>query len=140
MPRRKVDAAAVVFALLVVATLAAFAYSEKAKRDPLLVDNEKFHPQADCRRHVKLKFRTTTTNDHATVEVIRPNGKTVDVLASKQFLKRYSYHVYHWDGTNEGGRPAPPGPYRVRVMLESEGRSLTLPKKFHLRKARQGEC
>ena len=38
MPRRKVDAAAVVFALLVVATVAAFAYAQRVKRDPLLVD------------------------------------------------------------------------------------------------------
>ena len=38
MPRRKVDAAAVVFALLVVATLAAFAYAQRVKRDPLVVD------------------------------------------------------------------------------------------------------
>ncbi|MBN9622562.1 MAG: hypothetical protein J0H06_06350, partial [Actinobacteria bacterium] len=38
MPRRKVDLAAVVFALLVVATLAAFAYAQRVKRDPLLLD------------------------------------------------------------------------------------------------------
>jgi hypothetical protein len=140
MPRRKVDAAVVVFALLVVATLAAFAYSERAKRDPLLVDKESFHPRAACREHLKLKFRTTTTNDHATVEVVRPNGKSVAVLASKQYLKRYSFHTYDWDGTNEGGHPAPPGPYRLRVLLESEGRTLTLPRTIHLRPARQEEC
>jgi len=38
MPRRKADLAAVVFALLVVATLAAFAYAQRVKRDPLLLD------------------------------------------------------------------------------------------------------
>ena len=38
MPRRRIDAAAVVFALLVIATLAAFAYAQRVKRDPLVVD------------------------------------------------------------------------------------------------------
>ena len=38
MSRRKVDAGAVVFALLVVATVAAFAYAQRVKRDPLLLD------------------------------------------------------------------------------------------------------
>jgi hypothetical protein len=41
MSRRKVDAGAVVFALLVVATVAAFAYAQRVKRDPLLVDRVK---------------------------------------------------------------------------------------------------
>jgi hypothetical protein len=145
MPRRKVDAAAVVFALLVVATLAAFAYSQKVKRDPLLVDrftpkSKSFAPKGKCKRRVKLKFRTTTTNDQATVEVIRPGGETVDVLASKQFLKRYSYHVYHWDGTDGAGKLQPPGRYRLRVVLEGEGRSLTLPGTIRLHAPRQGEC
>jgi hypothetical protein len=145
MPRRKVDAAAVVFALLVVATLAAFAYSQQVKRDPLLVDrftpkSKSFAPQGKCKRRVKLKFRTTTTNDQATVEVIRPGGETVKILASKEFLKRYSYHVYHWDGTGEDGKLEPPGRYRLRVVLEDEGRSLTLPGTIRLHRPRQGEC
>jgi hypothetical protein len=79
MPRRKADAAAVVFALLVVATVAAFAYAQRVKRDPLLVDrfapkSKVFTPKGECHRRVRLKFRTTTTNDHGTVEVIRPGG------------------------------------------------------------------
>ena len=88
MPRRKVDAAAVVFALLVVATVAAFAYAQRVKRDPLLVDrfgiapttftpNGALPPDA-----IKLKFRTTTSND-ATVEVIRPGGEIVAVARPK---------------------------------------------------------
>ncbi len=99
MPRRKADAAAVVFALLVVATVAAFAYAQRVKRDPLLVDrveighkkSNSFTPKGQCDRRIKLKFRTTTTNDHGTVEVIRPGGEIVSVLAKKEFLKRYTY-------------------------------------------------
>jgi hypothetical protein len=131
MPRRKVDAAAVVFALLVVATVAAFAYAQRVKRDPLLVDrvgiggkkSNAFTPP--CGR-IKLKFRTTTSND-GTVEVIRPGGEIVAKLAHHTFLKRYSFHTYFWDGMNEEGVVQPPGRYKLRVILEDEGRSLTAP-------------
>lgn len=147
MPRRKVDAAVVVFALLVVATAAAFAYAQRVKRDPLLVDrveigkkkSNAFTPRGDCERRIKLKFRTTTSND-ATVEVIRPGGEVVRVLARKKFLKRYTLHTFYWYGINNDGVAQPPGRYRVRVLLEDEGRELTLPGPIRLHRPRRGEC
>jgi hypothetical protein len=143
MPRRKVDAAAVVFALLVVATVAAFAYAQRVKRDPLLVDRVGIGPKNSneftppCQR-IKLKFRTTTSND-GTVEVIRPGGEIVATLAGHTFLKRYSYHTFFWDGTNEEGVVQPPGRYKLRVILEDEGRSLTAPGTIRLMKVPQGK-
>jgi hypothetical protein len=143
MPRRKVDAAAVVFALLVVAALAAFAYAQHVKRDPLLLDrvgiggkkSNAFTPPCNG---IKLKFRTTTSND-ATVEVIRPGGEIVAQLAHQTFLKRYSYNTFFWDGTNEDGVVQPPGRYRLRVMLEDEGRTLTAPGTIRLEKVPTGK-
>jgi hypothetical protein len=140
MPRRRVDAAAVVFALLVVATAAAFAYAQRVKRDPQVIDKYKiageksnaFTPAGPCHRRIRLKFRTTTSND-ATVQVIRPGGGVVRVLARDTFLKRYTYHAYHWDGKNDQGVIQPPGRYRLRVLLEDEGRTLTLPGTIRLR-------
>ena len=142
MLRRKVDAAAVVFALLVVATLAAFAYAQRVKRDPLLVDRVGIGPRGSnyftppCDR-IKLKFRTTTSND-GTVEVIRPGGEIVAKLARHTFLKRYSYHTFFWDGMNEDGVVQPPGRYKLRVVLEDEGRSLTAPGTIRLQKVPAG--
>ena len=138
MPRRKADAAAVVFALLVVATLAAFAYSQRVKRDPLVIDH--FTHKGVCHSQVRLRFRTTTTNEHATVEVVRPDGEVVKTLADRQELKRYHYHTYHWDRTNEAGVVQHPGRYRLRVLLEDEGRELTMPETFHLAKLEAGKC
>jgi hypothetical protein len=142
MPRRKADLAAVVFALLVVATLAAFAYAQRVKRDPLLLDrvgiggkkSNSFTPP--CGR-IKLKFRTTTSNE-GTVEVIRPGGEIVAKLARHTFLKRYSYHTFHWDGTNEDGVVQPPGRYKLRVLLEDEGRTLTAPGTIRLQEVPPG--
>ncbi|MFT3864780.1 MAG: hypothetical protein QM729_10950 [Solirubrobacterales bacterium] len=134
MPRRRIDAAAVVFALLVLGTVAAFAYAQRVKRDPQVIDKYKiagrhtnaFTPAGPCHRRIRLKFRTTTSND-ATVEVIKPGGQVVRLLAEGTFLKRYSYHVYHWDGKDDAGVIQPAGRYRLHVLLEDEGRSLTLP-------------
>ena len=143
MPRRKVDAAAAVFALLVLATVAAFAYAQRVKRDPLLVDRVEigpkksnvFYPESGCGGPtIKLRFRTTTSNE-GSVEVIRPGGESVSVLAEDTFLKRYSYHVFHWDGKNGKGVLQPPGRYRLRVLLGDEDRSLVLPGTIRLHKA-----
>src|ERR1700759_3428882 len=142
MPRRKVDLAVVAFALLVVATLAAFAYAQRVKRDPLLLDrvgigaknSNSFTPP--CER-IKLKFRTTTSND-GTVEVIRPGGEIVAKLARHTFLKRYSYHTFFWDGKNEDGVTHPSGLYKLRVILEDEGRALTAPGTIRLHKLPKG--
>ena len=56
MPRRRVNAAALVFALLVLATVAAFAWAQRLKRDPLVLDrvtfgtphSRSFTPNGDC--------------------------------------------------------------------------------------------
>lgn len=137
MPRKPVSraAAAVVFALLVLATVAAFAYSQRQKREPLVVDKVKigvgtqkaFTPNGDCRRdNVRIRFRTTIS-DQGTVQVIKPGGRTVLTLARDEFLKRYTIHTYYWDGRQRSAGVAPPGRYKVRVKLLGEGRTLVLP-------------
>jgi flagellar hook assembly protein FlgD len=146
MPRRKVDLAAVAFALLVVATLAAFAYAQRVKRDPQVIDKFKiagkktngFTPAGPCHKRVRLKFRTTTSNE-ATVEIIKPGGMLVRTLAH-EFLKRYSYHAYHWDGKDDAGAIQSVGRYRMRVILEDEERSLTLPGTIRLQPQGSVRC
>jgi hypothetical protein len=141
MPRRKADLAAVVFALLVVATLAAFAYAQRVKRDPLVVDRvaigKKSTPFIPPCSQVRLRFRTTTSNE-GTVEVIRPGGEIVTKLGRHTFLKRYSFHTFFWDGTNEDGVLQPPGRYKLRLILENENRSLTVPGTIRLEKVPKG--
>jgi len=147
MSRRKVDAGAVVFALLVVATVAAFAYAQRAKRDPQVIDKFKiagqftnaFTPAGPCHRRIRLKFRTTTSNT-GTVEIIKPGGELVRTLDEDTFLKRYSYHTYHWDGKNDAGQIQPPGRYRMRVLLEDEDRQLTLPGTIRVQKRGSIPC
>ena len=132
--------AALVFALLVLATVAAFAYAQRLKRDPLVLDRVTFvgaprakgtpvvhwfTPNGDCRNDLmRIRFRTTVSGQ-GTVQVIKPGGRVVFTLARDEFLKRYTFHTYYWDGSQRGGGTAPPGRYKLRVKFD--GRTLVTP-------------
>jgi hypothetical protein len=157
MPRRPADgrgAAALAFALLVLATVAAFAYAQHAKRDPLVLDKvsfvgvppprdpaariHSFTPNGDCRNdRLRIRFRTTRSDD-GTVQIIRPGGRVVYTLARDQFLKRYRFHTYYWDGRQRGGGKARPGRYKLRVRLLGQDRTLVTPGVIRLHRARKG--
>ena len=156
MPKRRNDeglvpgrAAAIVFALLVLATVAAFAYAQRVKRDPLVLDRvsftgfpvlnpddpvRNFTPNGDCRfDEIKIRFRVTQSNV-GTVQVIKPGGRVVITLARDKFLKRYTFFNFFWDGRQRGGGLAPPGRYKLRVRLGSE-RTLVTPGAIRLHRA-----
>jgi len=149
--RERFSPAAVVFALLVLATLGAFAYSQRVKRDPLVLDKvsfvgapvlepedpvHPFTPNGDCvYDRVRIRFRTTISDD-GTVQVIKPGGRVVVTLDRDTFLKRYTFHTYFWDGRKRGGGTAPPGRYKLRVRLGSE-RTLVTPGSIKLHRAPQ---
>ncbi|MBA3865707.1 MAG: hypothetical protein H0X42_05075 [Solirubrobacterales bacterium] len=154
MPRRRVDEglsprvpAAIVFALLVLATVAAFAWAQRVKRDPLVLDKVSYvavpilHPQhpihpftpnGDCRDdRLRIRFRTTRS-DRGTVQVVVPSGRVVITLARHTFLKRYHFHTFVWDGRQRGGGIAAPGRYKLRVELLGQERVLVPPGSIHL--------
>lgn len=151
MPKRSNEprAAAVVFAFLVLATIGAFAYSQRVKRDPLVLDRvsfvgfpvlepedpvRSFTPNGDCRYdRVRIRFRTTIS-DQGTVQVIKPGGRVVFTLDRDTFLKRYRFHTYYWNGRQRGGGIAPPGRYKLRVKLGSD-RVLVTPGVISLHRA-----
>jgi hypothetical protein len=164
MPKRRSDgtvdddrasvsprAAAVVFALLVLATVAAFAYAQRLKRDPLVLDRvsfvgaplskkgiakHAFTPNGDCRRDLmRIRFRTTIS-DTGTVQVIKPGGRVVVTLDRDAYLKRYTFHTYYWDGRQRGGGTARPGRYKLRVKLGD--RVLVTPGVIRLHRAPKG--
>jgi hypothetical protein len=139
------SAAAIVFGLLVIATLAAFAWAQRLKRDPLVLDKvtfvavpvprdedaprtHSFTPNGDCRNdRIRIRFRTTVSDD-GTVQVVKPGGQVVVTLAREAFLKRYTFHTFYWDGRQRGGGgTARPGRYKLRVKLLGEDRTLVPP-------------
>lgn len=146
--------AGLVFALLVLATLAAFAWSQRVKRDPLVLDKVSlvsprhlsppgvkvqtrpaFTPNRDCRfDQERIRFRVTQS-DHATVQVIKPGGKLVITLARDEYLKRYHFFTYYWDGRSHNDGIAPPGRYKLRVKLLGQERVLVPPGVIRLHRA-----
>ena len=150
MPRRRVSFAGVVFALLVLATLAAFAWSQRLKRDPLVLDRvtfgvpkaRGFSPNHDCVfDRQRIRFRVTQSDD-ATVQVVKPGGRLIVTLARDTFLKRYRFFTFYWDGRSRYGGKAPPGRYKLRVKLLGQERVLVPPGALKLhRSARiEGQC
>jgi translation initiation factor IF-1 len=154
MPRRRVSPAALVFALLVLATVAAFGWAQRQKRDPLVLDRAKFvavpignpdaprvdafTPNGDCRfDRIRIRFRMTQSDD-ATVQVIRPGGRVVITLAREELLKRYRFFTFYWDGRQRGGGIARPGRYKLRVKLLNEDRVLVTPGVIRLHRAPPG--
>jgi hypothetical protein len=148
MPKRP-NETAVAFALLVLATLAAFAYAQRVKREPLVLDRvsfvgaphhkktkrvHSFTPNDDCRHDLmRIRFRTTQSSDGA-VQIVKPGGRVVVTLARDRFLKRYTVHTFYWDGRQRGGGTARPGRYKLRVKLGSE-RTLVTPGVIRLHRA-----
>jgi hypothetical protein len=136
--------AGLVFALLVLATLAAFAWSQRLKRDPLVLDrvtfgkpaSRSFTPNGDCRfDRIRIRFRVTRS-DLGTVQVVKPGGKLVVTLDRDRFLKRYTFHTFYWDGRQRGGGTADPGRYKLRVKL-GEDRVLVPPGVMRLHRAQR---
>jgi hypothetical protein len=132
MPPRRVSTAAVVFALLVLATIAAFAWSQRLKRDPLVLDRvtfgtpatPAFTPNGDCRfDRIRIRFRVTRS-DRGDVQIVKPGGRLVLTLARDTYLKRYRFFTFYWDGRTRNDGIAPPGRYKLRVKLLGQERTL----------------
>ncbi|MDQ2699945.1 MAG: hypothetical protein M3Y23_01315 [Actinomycetota bacterium] len=142
--------APIAIGMLLVATVGAFIWSQRLKREPLVIDRVEFisqdlrnaedpykptvfSPNGDCRRdRMSINFRTTKS-DYATVEIIGPGGKPIRTLVEDRFFKRYREHTLWWDGRKDNGRVPQTGGYRVRVTMRDLDRVLYLPVKIRLR-------
>lgn len=126
--------APIVVALLAIVTVGAFAYAQRLKREPLILDKVSFGtketrgaftPNGDCvNDRGRIRFRITRS-DRADVEVTDPDGRLVRTLASGRFLKRYRFFVFHWDGRTDSDTLAEPGRYKLRLVLLEQDRTIT---------------
>jgi hypothetical protein len=142
-------AAPAIFALLAVATVGAFAYAQRLKREPLILDKVTFNPliagrsvvtpNGDGRRDfVHIRFRLTKT-DRGIVDVVNRDGRPVKTFKVKILsekgrvtsrippggeLEAFKNFALRWNGRTRGGAPAPTGPYHLRVRLLGEDRTL----------------
>lgn len=125
----------VTFAVLILATVAAFAQSQRLKTEPLLLDKVRlgvgikgtvFTPNGDCHGDtIASRFRLTR-RDVITVSIVRPDGSHVRTLHKDRPLRAYKYFKFWWDGLDDEGKLPGTGQYKIRVQLAEQNRDLIL--------------
>jgi hypothetical protein len=118
-------------ALLVVGLLggsaAAFAVTERLKleRSPIFDTRvDKFvSPDSGRRAHIRFKVRKA---DNLSLAIVDSRDRVVRALISSHHV-RPGKKNYKWNGRNDSGAPLPPGPYKPRVHLASQHRTILLP-------------
>jgi hypothetical protein len=146
--RRRLLAPAI-FALLVVATVGAFAYAQRLKREPLILDQVTIHPLRLGRTVISpngdgyadaahVRFRLTRSDNglvqiinrhdipvrRLTVKVLSKRDRVLDRLPPGARLPSYKILAVRWNGRDGSGQIVRTGPYRLRVRLLNEDRTL----------------
>lgn len=129
-------AARALFALLLIATIAAFFVAQRIKQSTPVVEKvaftKWFSPNGDgIRERTALRFRLKRT-DSVDVEIVDRRGDLVRRVASDRSLCGPCTHRFSWNGRRERGGLAPDGEYYLRVVLREEARSVTSPRKIFL--------
>lgn len=121
-------AARVLFALLVVGTVASFFVAQRLKNQPAVLSSvrfsEAFSPDGDGRRDNLAMYFMVKRGQPVTVQIVDQQGQTVRTLAEDRDVGAYKQVRLVWNGEDDGGRLAPDGRYRLKVVLEDEGRSI----------------
>lgn len=146
-----------VFALLVLACVAAFFVTQRLKHTPTVVQRfqrtPRFSPYPSARhKQEQISFKLAHA-DRVTVTVIDTRGDVVATLVSGWPVARYKQLSLRWNGRRgrprgyahartPGGRTivvprnrgpiAPAGDYRVRVLLERQDKTVSSPWSFTL--------
>jgi hypothetical protein len=116
-----------VFALLVVATIAAFFATQQLKGEfPLVIrfatKPVNFSPNGDKYRDEARVGFDLSEPAQITFSVVDSEGNEVRRLVDGRRLAGDQKYRYSWDGTDDDGRPVPDGTYRMRVVRRDESR------------------
>jgi hypothetical protein len=126
-----------VFALLVVATIAAFFVTQQLKSEDALVlrfaaKPQQFSPNGDgTRDRSEVGFDLSRP---ATVSfyVLDGEGNEIRRVVDDRALAGDTKHRFTWDGRDDDGVPVPDGLYRMRVVQRSEGRVINSSKRIRV--------
>lgn len=132
--------ARIVFAALIVATVAAFFVAQRLKNQPAVIQMSRefggftrvFSPNGDGRRDVFTVRFMLKRSTPVTVEIVDADGRRVATLAENQPTEKYRRITLKWDGRDEDGNLLRHGRYRVKFVLPDEGRSVVWASSFLL--------
>jgi hypothetical protein len=127
----------VVFALLVVATIAAFLVTQQLKSEfPLVIRFAakpiNFSPNGDGTRDTTQLGFDLSRPARVTFSVMDQEGNEVRRLFTDRELAGDAKHRVRWDGRDDDGRRLPDGLYRMRVVRRDEGRVIDSTKEINL--------
>jgi hypothetical protein len=124
--------ARVVFILLVGATVAAFFTAQRLKGEPAVARviglKHVFSPNGDRFKDINRFFVELRERAEIRVDVVDASGDAVRRLADDAVVSPAKPLRLGWDGRTDERRVVPDGRYRVRVTLQREGRSVTVPR------------
>ena len=133
------------FALPILAASALAAGIVVRERDPALAlevtdFTASFNPDGDGRRDVaKLVIFTRETEPAATVSIVGRDLAPIRRLEDGVRLEAGEPLALSWDGRTDSGERAPPGYYRLRVLLPETDRDVVFPRRIELLAREPGE-
>ena len=127
------------FAAILVASLIASALVVRARTPDLMLEvphrTRHFSPDNDGRGDVaRLVYFVRESDRSATVQIVGRNLRVARTFLSAEPLEADRRYTLMWDGRRDSGRPAPPGRYRLRVVLPSLEREMVFPRRIELRR------
>ena len=126
-----------VFALLVVATIAAFFVTQQLKSEfPLVIrfaaKPKQFSPNSDRYRDSTEVGFDLSEPARVTFSIMDGEGNEIRRLVDDRELAGDAKHRFRWNGRDADGVPAPDGVYRMRVLRRDEGRVIDSSKKVRV--------
>lgn len=129
--------ATALFVSLFAAALVATAVVAGARSPELVLEVSqlpaRISPNGDgTRDEAEISFFVRESDPDAAVYIVGRDLEQVRTLAADVSLAEDERITYVWDGRDEGGRLAPPGRYRLRVVLPSRERDMVFPRRIAL--------
>jgi hypothetical protein len=128
-------APAALVAALLVATAAAFAYTERLKLTPSPILGTRvdklFSPSCECATDsARIAFRLRR-RDRVTVTILDKDGAVVRTVVSDR-RQRPGLVVVYWDGRDDAGAVVTDASYKPRVKLALNRRTIVLPNRIRV--------
>lgn len=125
---------AVLFAVLLVLTVATFAVERAARSSDDVVNTVELSPTLE-QGTASVTFTLAKADSDVDVLIIDGNegsdGAVIATLAEGEDLAA-GEHTYRWNGRADDGSPAPPGLYALEVVLGEEGRDVKPPGRIEI--------
>ena len=121
---------------LLVASLVLGILVYRARTPDLALEVTSFPRSFSGRAFAEIAFFVRIADDETKVEIVGRDQVVTRTLAESIPLEEDERIRCVWDGLSDEGEKAPPGRYRLRVTLPSEGRTMVFPRRLDIEPGR----